>query len=158
MNENTKGMDAYKVGDSDTRPWGSYTVKAVGTKSDGEEFCEKEIKVGPGQVLSLQSHEWRREHWKVMAGTLTVLVDGTRRALAAGQDVRIPLRAIHCMANLGAEPCLVYELQEGKCREEDITRYMDAYGRAVAAATDEKTAASLTLYKALLAEIAGKQA
>ena len=46
----------YTVGDSDTRPWGSYTVVAVGVNEGGEEFCEKEIVVNPGHILSLQSH------------------------------------------------------------------------------------------------------
>lgn len=150
-------MAAYKVGETDSRPWGNYTVKAVGTGSDGEEFCEKEIKVKAGHVLSLQSHELRREHWRVQAGELTVILDGERHTLKAGEDIRIPLQAVHCMANLGHDTCIVYELQEGQCREEDITRYMDAYGRDVAEARDEKTAKSLELYKALLAEIGGKR-
>lgn len=148
----TKSLPAYKVGDIDTRPWGSYTVIAVGLNEDGEEFCEKEIIVNPGQVLSLQSHEHRREYWRVMQGTLTIIVDGKRKTLAKDEDVRIPKGALHCMANLGEEACVVQERQAGLCREEDITRYMDAYGR-VEDKNRPEIAESLALYKQILEDI-----
>ena len=148
----TKGLPAYKVGDIDTRPWGSYTVVAVGTNEDGEEFCEKEIIVNPGHALSLQSHEHRREYWRVSLGTLTVILGKERLTLEKDQSVRIPKGALHCMANLGAEACVVQERQAGLCREEDITRYMDAYGRAE---DDDRPeiAESLALYKQILKDI-----
>lgn len=144
---------AYTVGDSDTRPWGSYTVVAVGQNGDGEEFCEKEIVVNPGHILSLQSHKERKEHWTVRQGTLTVIVDGARLTLQKGQDVRIPKGGLHCMANLGTTPCIVKEMQAGMCREDDITRYMDAYGRPAEAATDPRAKASVDAYLQILAEL-----
>lgn len=123
-------LESYKIGDSDIRPWGKYIVTDVGTDQKGEEFCEKEITVSPGQILSLQSHKHRREHWKVIAGTLTVVLDGKRMNLTAGQSIDIPLHGIHCMANTKATACIVHERQTGLCSEDDITRYADAYGRA----------------------------
>ena len=144
---------AYTVGDSDTRPWGSYTVVAVGTNEGGEEFCEKEIVVNPGHILSLQSHEHRKEHWIVRQGTLTVVVDGARLTLQKGQDVRIPKGGLHCMANLGTTPCIVKEMQAGLCREGDITRYMDAYGRGTQEAADPRAKASIEAYLQILAEL-----
>ena len=151
FNEERDGvMAAYKIGDHDERPWGSYVVTAVG-HAGGEEYCEKEITVRPGQILSLQSHELRREHWRVEKGTLTVVLDGERLTLNAGEDVRIPLRGVHCMANLGKVPCVVHERQEGVCREEDIRRYVDAYGRATEDVPE--AASSIGVYREILAEI-----
>jgi mannose-6-phosphate isomerase-like protein (cupin superfamily) len=149
--------ERYRVGDMDIRPWGSYTVTAVGVKETGEESCVKEIQVNPGHVLSLQSHEHRREHWKVISGVLTVVLDGERRSLRAGEDVRVPKGSIHCMANLGRQNVVVQEVQTGICREEDITRYMDAYGRSTATSNEPKVTSSLAVYKELLAEL-GKKA
>ena len=130
-------LDSYQVGDSDQRPWGHYVVTAVGATNSGEEYCEKEITVNPGQILSLQSHEHRRELWTVLEGTLTVVVDNKSLTLGKGQSVTIPLTAIHCMANLGDTPCIVHERQIGLCSEDDIIRYVDAYGRA-GSSTDPK--------------------
>jgi mannose-6-phosphate isomerase-like protein (cupin superfamily) len=145
--------ERYRVGDMDIRPWGSYTVTAVGVKETGEESCVKEIQVNPGQILSLQSHEHRREHWKVISGVLTVVLDGERLTLKTGQDVRVPMGGIHCMANLGKKNVVVQEIQQGLCREEDITRYMDAYGRGTAESQDERVVKSIAVYKDLIAEL-----
>ncbi len=146
---------AYAIGDTDTRLWGSYTVVAVG-KNDGEEYCEKEIIVNPGHILSLQSHEHRREHWMIKQGVLTVVLDGTRLELKKGEDVRIPLRAIHCMANLGKDSCIVREIQAGVCREDDIARYIDAYGRSTDQAGELRAVSSLALYEQILSELRTK--
>lgn len=155
---NSKSMAEYRVGDNDTRPWGEYIVTAVGVNGKGEEYCEKKITIKPGQILSLQSHDQRREYWRVTAGTLTVLLDGKRMELEEGRSVEIPLRGIHCMANLGNAPCVVFERQEGICREADIKRYVDAYGRAAAGGDDPKIAESVKVYQAILSEISKSKA
>jgi mannose-6-phosphate isomerase len=146
-------MAAYKVGDRDKRPWGDYVVTGVGQNDKGEEYCEKRITVNPGQVLSLQSHEHRREHWVVEQGVLTVIRDNERLELAAGQDVRLARGSIHCMANLSGQPCTVRELQEGLCREDDIKRYVDAYGRGTERLTSQTAAESIALYKGIVDDI-----
>ena len=156
MATQTAEFTPYKVGDHDTRPWGSYTVTAVGTNDAGEDICEKEIHVLPGQVLSLQSHENRREHWQVTDGTLTVILDDHRHELPTGESIRIPQGAIHCMANLTDTPCTVREIQEGICREDDIKRYIDAYGRGTESIDSEMAQKSIALYQALLAQL-GKE-
>jgi mannose-6-phosphate isomerase-like protein (cupin superfamily) len=149
-------MAAYKIGDRDERPWGSYEVTSVGRTESGEEYCEKLITVNPGQVLSLQSHDHRRESWKVEQGSLTVILDGWQIEMQPGNSLLIPLGSTHCMANLGSAPCLVRERQEGTCREEDIKRYLDAYGRETADAAQPAARRSMSLYRELLADI-GRQ-
>ncbi len=144
-------MKEYQIGDGDQRPWGRYTVTGAGTEA-GEEFCEKSITVLPGKVLSLQSHNLRRERWTVMTGTLTALVGEKRVTLEQGDSVEIGRTVIHCMANLGNAECVVHEIQRGGCREEDIIRYADAYGRATDAAGPEYEKI-LALYDDILREI-----
>lgn len=139
-------LEEYTVGDSDQRPWGKYEVIAVGIDNNGEGYCEKEITVNPGQILSLQSHENRRELWTVKQGTLEVVLDGVHHTLKAGEDINIPLHAIHCMANGQNSACVVHERQIGHCSEDDIIRYIDAYGRQTAA-VDSKIQKSIDLYQ-----------
>lgn len=140
-----QGMDAYTVGDSDQRPWGHYKVIAVGIDENGEGYCEKEITVNPGQILSLQSHNNRREVWIVQKGVLEVVVGDKHLSLQEGESVNIPLHAIHCMANGGQSPCVVHERQIGACSEDDIIRYVDAYGRGTLD-LDAKSQISVDLY------------
>ncbi len=146
-------LKEYSIGDRDMRPWGEYEVTGVGLNAAGEEYCEKIIIVHPGKILSLQSHEQRRERWTVREGTLTVVVDGKRLELQAGQSIDMPLKAIHCMANTKDVPCKVYEKQEGVCREEDIIRYVDAYGRGTLTSNDPNVKASVERYNEVLGEI-----
>ena len=149
--------EQYKIGDRDERPWGSYVVTGVGHNQAGGEFCTKDITVKSGGILSLQSHDQRRELWTVKSGELTVVLDEQRLLLKAGESVKIPLGAIHCMANLGTAPCVVSELQEGVCREADIKRYVDANGRKTEPLTTPSAKASVAHYRAIEAEMAARQ-
>ncbi|MCB1783659.1 MAG: phosphomannose isomerase type II C-terminal cupin domain [Alphaproteobacteria bacterium] len=150
-------LNSYRIGDTDQRPWGEYVVINVGKETSGEEYCEKEITVNPGQILSLQSHELRRERWTVLKGTLTVVSDDTRIDLTEGESIDIPLGAIHCMSNRFDKPCVVHERQMGTCSEEDIIRYADAYGRAPGETTPQ-IAKSVKHFNDILAEIQKKSA
>lgn len=143
----------YRIGDRDARPWGDYQVTAVGRNAAGEEVCEKKITVLPKQILSLQSHELRRELWRVVAGELTVILNDSRLTLKEGDEIHVPLGSIHAMANTASEPCVVFERQEGVCREEDIKRYLDAYGRGVESSASPAVAASLAVYRAVMDDI-----
>lgn len=145
-------MAGYRIGDYDRRPWGSWLVIDVGEIEDGScARCDKIIVVDPNRILSLQSHALRHETWTVLDGTLTVLIDGQCETLGTGRTVDVPVQALHCMANLGKAPCVIKERQTGTCKEDDITRYLDAYGRAVAA-MDENAQISARLYNSLLDE------
>jgi mannose-6-phosphate isomerase-like protein (cupin superfamily) len=144
----------YRVGDRDDRPWGHYVVTAVGHDTSGEEFCEKKITIDPLQILSLQSHRQRRETWTVRRGHLTALKEGQRVELSSGESIHIPAGAIHCMANLGDEDCIVEERQEGICREEDVQRFMDVYRRDTETLEASPTAVeSFAIYRDVIIDI-----
>lgn len=146
-------MRPYKVGDHDERPWGNFTVTATGTNHKKEEFCEKTITINPGHILSLQSHKYRKEVWTVQKGTLTVLLDGCKFALHEEESITVPKGSLHCMANINDTPCIVLERQEGICREDDITRYLDRYGRQTTTYSKKPgVRASIALYRAFLTD------
>ncbi len=146
-------MRAYQVGDRDDRPWGHYVISSTGIAANGEEYCEKIITIRPWQILSLQSHELRRETWTVIKGTLTALRDGQRLDLSPHEAIHIPVSSIHCMANMDEDDCVVAERQEGICREEDIKRYMDAYRRSTETLASPSAAESFTAYRTILIDI-----
>ncbi len=107
------------------RPWGFYTVL---TQGDG--FLTKMIQVNPGQKLSVQSHNYRSEHWVILSGTAKVVLEGKDYILSPGNSIDIPLKAIHSLQNPYKEPIKIVEVQLGSpLIEEDIIRYEDMYGR-----------------------------
>jgi mannose-1-phosphate guanylyltransferase/mannose-1-phosphate guanylyltransferase/mannose-6-phosphate isomerase len=121
-------LSGYSIGESDTRPWGGWVVLDSG-QENGEDFCIKTITVIPGGVLSLQSHKGRREKWTIEQGTLEVTLDHATHILEMGQSIEIPIGTIHRGANRGPVDVIITEIQRGICREEDIIRYDDIYGR-----------------------------
>jgi mannose-6-phosphate isomerase-like protein (cupin superfamily) len=122
-------MQTYTIGETDTRPWGTWEVLDLGTEN-GEEFCKKKITVNSGGILSLQSHKLRREEWTVISGELEVTRDQEILNLKAGDHVEIPCGAVHRMANRSTVDVVVQEIQRGICREDDIERFEDIYGRS----------------------------
>ena len=107
------------------RPWGYYTVLA-----QGNGFLTKMIQVNTGQKLSVQSHNFRSEHWVVLEGTAKVILEGKELILSPGHSVDIPLKAIHSLQNPYEETLKIIEVQKGDpLIEEDIIRYEDMYGR-----------------------------
>ena len=121
----TTRVNEYRAGESDERPWGRWTVLATG---DG--YAVKEIVVNPGEVLSLQSHEHRSEHWIVLAGVAEVTVGSSVLEREANGTVFIPAGSRHRIANVGASEMRFIEVQTGDVlRESDIRRYEDRYGR-----------------------------
>lgn len=108
------------------RPWGFYTVIA-----QGEGFLTKIIHVNPGQKLSVQSHNFRSEHWVILSGTAKVVLEGKELILSPGHSTDIPLKAIHSLQNPFDKDIEIIEVQKGDpLIEEDIIRYEDMYGRA----------------------------
>ncbi len=107
------------------RPWGFYTVIA-----QGQGFLTKIIHVNTGQKLSVQSHNFRSEHWVVLTGKAKVVLEGKELILSPGHSVDIPVKAIHSLQNPFEEGLEIIEVQKGDpLIEEDIIRYEDMYGR-----------------------------
>ena len=107
------------------RPWGSYESLVV-----GEQFQVKRLTVTPGQTLSLQLHHHRAEHWVVVSGEAEVTRGEEQLTLGPDQSTYIPIGMKHRLANRGAAPLEVIEVQSGSyLGEDDIVRFDDVYGR-----------------------------
>lgn len=111
---------------SENRPWGFWKDLLV---EDG--FRVKYLVVQPGHRLSLQKHQFRREHWVVVSGEGEARVEGESIVLMSGSVVTIDQGAQHRLINHGHTPLVVIETQIGAiCDETDIIRFEDDYHRA----------------------------
>jgi len=109
-----------------TRPWGSWEVL-----DEGAGYKVKRIHVTPGCRLSYQRHEHRSEHWVVLTGVATVVIDGDVSVAYAGQTVDVPQGAMHRLGNAHAAELVIIEVQRGHYTgEDDIVRLEDDYGRS----------------------------
>ncbi len=107
------------------KPWGYYTILNI-----GEGWLTKIISVSAGQRLSLQSHNYRSEHWVILEGIATVKTDEKELKLHKGQSVDIPIKSKHALANDEQRELKILEVQKGEyISEDDIIRYEDKYGR-----------------------------
>ena len=115
----------YKLGESDTRPWGQWEVTAVGTGN-----ITKRIEVNPGEILSLQRHVHREELWVIKEGQGQITLDGETINTVVGNEYRIPKQTWHRIQNIGDVRLVFVETQIGDILDEaDIERKEDKYSR-----------------------------
>jgi mannose-1-phosphate guanylyltransferase/mannose-6-phosphate isomerase len=108
------------------RPWGWYD-----SIDEGARFKVKRIQVKPKASLSLQKHHHRAEHWIVVKGTAEITCGDKKLLLTENQSTYIPLGEVHRLANPGAIPLEIIEVQSGGyLGEDDIVRFEDHYGRS----------------------------
>ena len=111
--------------DSEERPWGSWQVIDV---NDGYKI--KRIHVNAGCRLSYQTHAHRSEHWVVVRGVATCVIDGEVVVAHPGESVDVEQGAKHRLSNEGTEELVIVEVQRGDYTgEDDIVRLEDDYGR-----------------------------
>lgn len=108
------------------RPWGFYKTTIL-----NDYFQSKVISVKPGQQLSLQSHNYREEHWIVAHGKGLAQIEKSDIKIESGSSLFIPKGAKHRLSNIDSkENLIITEVQIGDyLGEDDIIRYEDNYGR-----------------------------
>lgn len=117
------------AGEFEDRPWGSWHVL-----DEGAGYKVKRIEVVPGQRLSYQTHEHRSEHWIVVAGTATCVIDGAEVVAHVNETVFVEVGQAHRITNMHDDKLIIIEIQGGSYTgEDDIVRLADDYGRTPAA-------------------------
>ena len=107
------------------RPWGMYQILI-----DIPGYKVKKIVVYPGNILSLQSHYHRAEHWIVTKGVAQVTRNDEQLLLKENESVFIPPMVKHRMENPGKINLEIIEVQTGSyLGEDDIIRFEDKYNR-----------------------------
>ena len=107
------------------KPWGSFEIL-----KSGKNYVVKKIYVKPGGILSLQSHEYRSEHWIVAEGQAEVTIDNQSSNLNENENIFIPKGSLHRLANKTNNDLIIIEMWYGdQLDENDIKRYEDIYKR-----------------------------
>lgn len=105
------------------RAWGKYTVL---DKKEGWQV--KELEFYQGHALSNQRHFKRSEHWHVVDGVITMLLEDrngnkSTHLLVPGDSIDIPVGYWHKATNISDIPAKVIEVWMGnKLTEDDIER------------------------------------
>lgn len=111
------------------KPWGWYK-NIEGNDAGSQGFKIKRIGVYPGKRLSLQSHNFRSEHWIIVKGRAKVTLEDNEIYLEKDQNIYIPVKSLHRIENIDDELLEFIETQIGEyLGEDDIIRYDDDYGR-----------------------------
>jgi mannose-6-phosphate isomerase len=110
---------------TEQRPWGQYEVLL-----DADNTKVKHITVNPGGKLSYQYHHKRSEHWVIIEGTASIVVEGRNMIVEAGDSTYLPVGIKHRVENKQDTPLVFIEVQTGEYfGEDDIVRIEDIYNR-----------------------------
>jgi mannose-6-phosphate isomerase-like protein (cupin superfamily) len=107
------------------RAWGRYTILEH-IKDSG--WAVKQLEFDAGKSLSDQRHFKRSEHWHVVDGVITMLLEDRNGVkseclLVPGDSIDIPIGYWHKAINIDNKPAKVIEVWMGKkLTEEDIER------------------------------------
>lgn len=82
----------------------------------------KRIHVKPGCRLSYQTHDHRSEHWVVIFGIATCVIDGETVAAGPGRSIDVPQGTKHRLCNDSSEELVIIEVQRGAYTGEDDSR------------------------------------
>lgn len=133
LNEMREGVEILKSRDrldllaniETVRPWGEFKILSV-----GEGYMVKQLIILPGAEISLQSHQYRQEHWVVVNGSGVATLNGVEQELTKGSTLTVKQMDIHRLSNHTDERLEVVEVQMGESLSElDIVRYDDKYSR-----------------------------
>lgn len=120
--------------------WG---IKETLNRSSG--YQVKKLTIFPGHSLSPHKHEKRSEHWSIVSGTATILMDGKEKEYQRNESIFVPVGTFHRIANYTAKDLIVVEVSIGESagsNERDLI-YMDE----LSAAGSAKMAKLLPVYK-----------
>ena len=107
------------------KPWGSYEILSKGNK-----YRIKKLTIKPGGILSLQSHNYRSEHWVVIEGKAEITLGKKIINLQSNDSIFIPKEVKHRISNKDQSNLIIIEVWHGNTlEEEDIVRYQDIYNR-----------------------------
>ena len=113
-------MDIYV----EDRPWGRFE-KYV----ENKKCTVKTLYLKPNSQTSLQYHDKRDEWWKVIKGSVLIIVNDEKHKLIENDSFFIKRKLKHQIINL-ENPSMVLEISMGEFDEEDIVRIKDIYNRS----------------------------
>jgi quercetin dioxygenase-like cupin family protein len=105
-------------------------TESVTIRQSTPELLEVEASYGPsGSPPPKHLHPNQDEHFEVLAGGLTVRIDGQERTLRTGDTIDIPRTTVHQMWNAGTEPARLLWHTRPALRTEQWFSAIDALHR-----------------------------
>jgi mannose-6-phosphate isomerase-like protein (cupin superfamily) len=118
-----ESMESIKDIYIEDRPWGKFE-KYV----ENERCTVKTLYIKPNSQTSLQYHDKRDELWKVLKGSIIIVVNDTKYKLSENDSFYIKRGLKHQIINL-EKPSMILEISTGYFDENDIVRLKDIYNR-----------------------------
>ncbi len=100
---------AFDEGDVYYATWG---CKETLSRSEG--YLVKKLTIFPGKSISLHKHEKRSEHWSIVSGTATILLDGVEREYRTNESILVPMGSFHRISNETTKDLVVIEVSIGE--------------------------------------------
>lgn len=100
---------AFDEGDVYYTTWGCKE-----TLSRGEGYLVKKLTIFPGQSLSLHKHEKRTEHWSIVSGTATIVLNGEEKEYHTNESIFVPMGVFHRIFNETTRDLVVIEVSIGE--------------------------------------------
>lgn len=118
------------------RPWGKFEVLSdfqvecdKYARRPGKDIVIKKITVKPGERLSYQTHQKRKETWIFVQGSGLVIQNGLEKQVLRGDIIEIQPFDKHRVINNREDDIVFIEVSEGEFDEKDIERLDDKYNR-----------------------------
>lgn len=92
------------------------------TLGRGQGYQVKKLTLYPGRSLSNHSHIHRSEHWSVVAGVATVLLNGREKRLTRGQSLLVMPGQAHRLMNRECENLIIVETSVGESLPQGVDR------------------------------------
>ncbi len=118
-----KGMPSELDVYVEERPWGKFE-KYI----DNQKCTVKILYLKPNAQTSVQYHSLRDEWWKVIKGSVLIMVDNQEYQLKENDSFSIKRGSVHQIINL-EHVSWILEISTGEFKEEDIVRVKDIYNR-----------------------------
>lgn len=100
---------AFDEGDVYYTTWG---CKETLSRSEG--YTVKKLTIFPGQSLSLHKHEKRSEHWSVVSGTATIVLEKEEKEYHTNESIFVPMGVFHRISNETTRDLVVIEVSIGE--------------------------------------------
>lgn len=77
-------------------------------------FMVKMLTIFPGRIIGSHKHEKRSEHWSVVSGTATILMQGRELEYSANESIYVPQGSFHQIMNKTAKDLILIEVSIGE--------------------------------------------
>ncbi|MBR6316456.1 MAG: cupin domain-containing protein [Lachnospiraceae bacterium] len=77
-------------------------------------YMVKKLTILPGRSISIHKHEKRSEHWSVVSGIATIIMDGVEKEYQRNESIFVPIGCYHEIRNDYARELVVIEVSVGE--------------------------------------------